>query len=254
MLIIISPAKIQNFEPQQIETRYTQPLFLDKAEKLVDSMRKLSVIELSKRLQINSGLAHQNADRFFNWHTPFTSENAKQAVMAYYGPVFRSLDAASLSADDFEYMQSHLLIFSGLYGILRPLDLIQPYRLEISTKLKTEQGEDLYAYWSKPITQTLKNALTNTNTNILLNLTSHEYFKSIDKSKLKAQIIDFEFNQYKNEKLSSAVIYIKKARGLMARYVIENRIEDIEDLKGFNAEGYWFNPQASTHSKFVFTR
>jgi cytoplasmic iron level regulating protein YaaA (DUF328/UPF0246 family) len=145
MLIIISPAKIQNFEPQQVETRFTQPLFLGKAEKLVDYMRELSVFELSKHLQINSGLAQQNADRFFNWHTPFTPENAKQAVMAYNGAVFRSLDAASLSADDFDYMQSHLLIFSGLYGILRPLDLIQPYRLEISTKLQTEQYTVIYA-------------------------------------------------------------------------------------------------------------
>lgn len=255
MLIILSPAKIQNFEPQQLITDFTQPEFLKDAEILVKQIRQLSAMELAKLFGINAKLAQQNADRYFHWHRPFTPENAKQAVLVFNGEVFHGLDAKSFTSEDFSYLQSNLRILSGLYGILRPLDLIQPYRLEISTKLATEKGKDVYAFWGERLTKSVnKLAKELGKPEIILNLASDEYFKSLNRKGLKAKIIDFEFYQYKGDEYKSAVMYTKKARGMMARYVIQNRIEDIEDLKGFNDEGYWFTPQLSTETKLAFTR
>ncbi|HLP04713.1 MAG TPA: peroxide stress protein YaaA [Paludibacter sp.] len=255
MIIIISPAKIQNFEPQQIVTGHTMPRFMDEAEQLIESLKKLSRAELASLLGINANLAKLNADRHFNWERPFTPENAKQAALVFNGEVFHGLDAKSLAAEDFDYLQSHLRIFSGLYGILRPLDLIQPYRLDIGTNLKTSAGNNLYTYWGSKITEAMNADLAGKQgPQTVLNLASAEYMKSINRKSLQAEVIDFEFLQYKDDKLKPVVIYVKKARGMMARYVIENRIENVEDLKGFNAEGYWYNPQLSTERKLVFTR
>jgi cytoplasmic iron level regulating protein YaaA (DUF328/UPF0246 family) len=255
MLIILSPAKIQNFEPQNFITEFTQPEFIKDAEYLVKTIRQLSASELSKLLEINAKLAHQNSDRYFNWHRPFTPANSKQAVLVFNGEVFHGLDAKSFSKDDFMYLQSHVRILSGLYGILRPLDLIQPYRIEISTKLQTAKGGDVYTFWGNKLTQSVKKAqLASGEPNIILNLSSNEYFKSINKKLVKANVIDFEFLEIKEEEYKPIVMYTKKARGLMTRYVIENRIENVEDLKGFNAEGYWYSHQLSTETKFVFVR
>jgi len=255
MLIILSPAKIQNFEPQNFTTECTQPEFIKDAECLVKSIRQLSASELAKLLEVNTKLAHQNSDRYFNWHRPFTPANSKQAVLVFNGEVFHGLDAKSLTNDDFIYLQSHVRILSGLYGILRPLDLIQPYRLEISTKLKTAKGIDIYAFWGNKLTQSIQKALAASGKpSVILNLSSNEYFKSINRKQIKANVIDFEFLENKDEKYKPIVMYTKKARGLMTRYVIENRIENVEDLKGFNAEGYWFSHQLSTETKFVFVR
>jgi len=255
MLILLSPAKIQNFMPQQFVTEFTQPEFLKEAERLVHEIRQLSVFDLSKLLSINANLANLNADRYFNWHMPFTMENAKQAVLVFNGEVFHGLDAKRFSSDDFDYLQSHLRILSGLYGILCPLDLIQPYRLEISTKLQIENVKDLYAFWGEQLSQSVNKALIKSGEpKVLLNLASGEYFKSINRKLLKAKVIDFDFLENKNEEYKSVVMYTKKARGLMARHVIKNRIDKIEDLKGFAAEGYWFSPRLSSNEKFVFTR
>jgi len=255
MLIILSPAKIQNFEPQQLITDFTQPEFLKGAEILVTQIRQFSAMELAKLFGINANLAQQNADRYFNWHRPFTPKNAKQAVLVFNGEVFHGLDAKSFSVDDFIYLQTNLRILSGLYGILRPLDLIQPYRLEISTKLATKKGKDVYAYWGEKLTKLVNKTIKELGKpEIILNLASDEYFKSLNRKGLKAKVIDFEFYQYKDDEYKSAVMYTKKARGMMARYVIQNRVEDIEDLKGFNYEGYWFTPQLSTDTKLTFTR
>jgi len=255
MFILLSPAKIQNFTPEQLVREHSQPEFLKEAESLVDEIRQLSAFELSKLLSINANLAQQNADRYFNWHQPFTEQNAKQAVLVFNGEVFHGLDARSFSTDDFAYLQSHLRILSGLYGILRPCDLIQPYRLEISTKLQVGNTKDIYSFWGDKITQSINQALAKSlEPKILLNLASGEYFKSINQEILQAKVIDFDFLKNKNDEYKQVVMYIKKARGLMARYVIENRINEVEDLKGFSSEGYWFSERLSTENKFVFTR
>jgi len=255
MILLLSPAKIQNFTPQSYITDFTMPEFLDDAEKLVHKIKELSRTELADLLEINSNLAQLNADRHFNWQIPFTPRNAKQTVFVFNGEVFHGLDAKSFSPAEFKYLQKHLRILSGLYGVLRPLDLIQPYRLDVSTRLKTDAGNNLYAFWGNRITHSINKALKESGgSQVLLNLASGEYFKSIKRNQLEAEVIDFEFLENKNDTYRPIVMYIKKARGMMVRYVIENRIEDVEDLKGFNADGYWYNPGLSTDKKLVFTR
>jgi uncharacterized protein len=255
MILLLSPAKIQNFTPQQYVTEYTLPEFLGAAEILVNKIKQLSQTELAELLEINSNLAQLNADRHFNWQLPFTPKNAKQSVFVFNGEVFHGLDAKSLSPDEFTYLQSHLRILSGLYGVLRPFDLIQPYRLDVSTRLKTDAGNNLYAFWKNHITQAINKAIVSSGEpKVLLNLASGEYFKSINRAQLRADVIDFDFLENKNDSYKPVVVYIKKARGMMVRYVIQNRIENVEDLKGFNSDGYWYNSRLSTEKKLVFTR
>lgn len=255
MLIILSPAKILNFKDAAVTDKFSKPEFLSEAELLVHLIRELSATELSKLLSINTNLTQLNFDRFFNWHKPFTLKNAKQAVLTFDGEVFRGLNAKTFSSEDFEYAQQHLRILSGLYGVLRPLDLIQPYRLEVSSKLRNPNGNDLYAFWKETVTQSVIKALKKSKQpSFILNLASSEYFKTINLKDKKIRVIDVEFYEYKNDQYSQIVIYTKKARGLMARYVIENRIEDEEELKGFNSEGYWFTPHLSSPNKLVFSR
>jgi uncharacterized protein len=255
MLILISPAKIQNFKPLNLELKHTIPEFLNEAEQLINLMRGFSASELSKLLEINSKLSHLNTDRHFKWHRPFTNDNAKQAVFAYDGEVYRGLNAKSFNSSEIDYMQAHLRLFSGLYGILLPLDLIQPYRIDVSSQLENHYGKDLYAFWKEKVTHSIiKDLKKSGEPKVLLNLASKEYMKTLDLKKHKLKIIDAEFYEYKNDKFKQIVIYTKKARGLMARYVIQNKIENPEDLKGFSDERYWFSPQMSTETKFVFIR
>lgn len=255
MIIILSPAKILNFKEQATIDKFSTPEFMTKAESLVKLMRDLSPSDLSELLDINTNLTQLNFDRFFNWHKPFTPKNAKQAALTFDGEVFRGLNAKTFSTEDFEYAQTHLRILSGLYGVLRPLDLIQAYRLEVSSKLQNPLGKDLYAFWKESVTESVLKALKKSGKpQFILNLASSEYFKTLDLKNKKVRTLNVEFYEYKNDKYSQIVIYTKKARGLMARYVIENRIEDEEDLKGFNAEGYWYSPQMSSPDKLVFTK
>lgn len=255
MLLLLSPAKIQNFELLQSMSDYTQPEFMEEAESIMHKIKQLSLADLAKLLNINTGLAQLNVDRHFNWQHPFTPENAKQTVFVFNGEVYHGLDAKSFSIEELSYLQEHLRILSGLYGVLRPFDLIQPYRLDVSTRLKTDVGNNLYAFWGDKITESLNRALTASGgPKVLLNLASGEYMKSIKRKLLKADIIDFDFLENKNDEYKPVVVYIKKARGMMVRYVIENRIENVEDLKGFNADGYWYNSRLSTEQKLVFTR
>lgn len=255
MLVLISPAKIQNFKPQTVTEQYTLPEFLKQSEQLIQLIKELSTSELAKLLDINSSLTQLNIDRYFNWHLPFSPQNAKQAVLTFDGEAFRGLNASIFTNDDFDYAQSHLRILSGLYGVLRPLDLIQPYRIDVSSKLRNPKGADLYAFWKEKVSASVFKAMKNGDKQeFILNLMSKEYLKTLDLKHKKAKIIDVEFYEMKADQYKQIVIYTKKARGLMAQYVIKNRIEDIEDLKGFSAENYWFSPQMSTDSKLVFTR
>ena len=255
MLVLISPAKIQNFKPQSVTEQYTLPEFLKQSEQLIQLIKELSTSELAKLLDINSNLTQLNIDRYFNWHLPFSPQNAKQAVLTFDGEAFRGLNAKTFSSDDFDYAQSHLRILSGLYGVLRPLDLIQPYRIDVSSKLQNPKGADLYAFWKEKVSASVFKAMKNGDKQeFILNLMSKEYLKTLDLKHKKVKIIDVEFYEMKDDKYKQIVIYTKKARGLMAQYVIKNRIEDIEDLKGFSAENYWFSTQLSTDSKLVFTR
>lgn len=257
MLTLISPAKIQNFNRQNLIPDYTQPFFLKEASSLAKQLRSYSISELSGLMMINSKLAEENVTRYFRWEIPFTPENSKQAVFVYNGEVYRGLDASSLSNDDIHYLQNHLRMMSGLYGILRPMDLIQPYRLEVKTKFHTESGEDLYSFWKPKVTKEIAKALkASDNPKVLLNLASTEYTKMIDLKQLKARIIGFDFLQYypDTDRYKPITIYLKKARGLMVRYIAKNRISNPEDLKGFSAEGYWYSEKLSDENKMVFVR
>lgn len=255
MLIILSPAKIQNFKSQDLIQKYTLPQFTEKANKLIEELLPLSIVELERILQVNNQIATRAADSYYNWNNDPENKNAKQAILTYNGEVFHGLDANTLSAGDLEYAQQHLRILSGLYGVLRPLDLIQPYRLEMNTRLEKAPVKNLYSYWEKEIPSTIEDALAQSGKpDVLLNLASNEYAKSVQFKKNRIPVIDFEFLENKDGVYKTITIYTKKARGLMARYVIENRIETVEDLKGFDYEGYWFNNSLSTGGKFVFTR
>ena len=255
MLILLSPAKIQNFSPQEFVTTFTKPEYVDEAGQLIALLRELSPVELGKLLDINANLTQLNFDRIFNWHRPFSLKNAKQAVFVFDGEVFRGLNAKTFSDEDFAYAQKHLRLFSGLYGVLRPLDLIQPYRLEVSSKLRNPFGKDLYDFWREKVTASVLHALKSSGQPpVILNLASSEYFKTLNLKNTNVKVVDIEFYETKNEQLKQIVIYTKKARGLMARYVIQHQIEKVEDLKGFAEAGYWFSPQLSTETKLVFTR
>lgn len=235
--------------------KHTQPEFLKDAGGLIKLLRNINMDDLAKLLDINSNLTKLNFDRIFNWHCPFSPANAKQAALVFDGEVFRGLNASTFSATEMEYAQQHLRILSGLYGVLRPLDLIQAYRLEVSSKLSNPSGNDLYAFWREKVTDSVLRALKKSGKpQLLLNLASDEYFKTLDMKKHSVRVINVEFYEYKNDKFRQVVIYTKKARGLMARYVIENRIENEEDLKGFDKAGYWYYPQLSGTDKLVFVR
>ncbi|MDD4490206.1 MAG: peroxide stress protein YaaA [Paludibacter sp.] len=255
MIILLSPAKIQNFNKQVVTSNHSIPQFLDEASELVKLMRQLSQQEITRLLEINVQLTRLNLDRYIRWQLPFTHENAKQAVFVFDGEVYRGLDAITLTREDIDYMQRHLRLFSGLYGVLRPLDLMQPYRLDVSSKLNNHAGNDLYPFWKKKVTDSILTDLkASGEPQLLLNLASSEYIKVIDLKSSKMRMISVEFFEYQHDKLKQIVVYTKKARGMMTRYVIQNRIDNEEDLKGFNEGGYWFNEQLSSKDTLVFVR
>jgi len=255
MIILLSPAKIQDLKPEPSLSKSTQPDFLAEAETLVSQIRRLSISALASLLKINPTLARLNADRYGQWHRPFSDKNAKQTVLVFNGEVFHGLDVRTLSKEHLKYMQSHLRIFSGMYGILRPFDLIQPYRLDIGDTFLTEDGENLYSFWKEKLTDTLQQELNKQKEpHVVLNLASSEYIKSIDRKRLNARIIDVDFLQMGPKGYKTIVIYTKKARGMMTRFAIENKIKDPEHLKGFDSEGYSYNPNLSNENKMVFTR
>ena len=254
MLAIISPAKTLDFESAVKNFPVSQPHFTDYSEQLIEVCRKLSPQDLSSLMSISDKLAGLNAARFAEWTKIHNENNSRAALFAFKGDVYTGLDADSLSEDDVAFAQSHLRMLSGLYGLLKPLDLMQPYRLEMGTKLANPKGKDLYAFWGNVITQAVQQAIDEQGDNVLINLASDEYYKSVKENQLNAKIIKPVFLDNKNGKYKVISFYAKKARGLMCRYLIQNRLTDIEQLKEFDLGGYWFDSASSTETEFVFKR
>ena len=258
MIVVLSPAKTLDFVSLPTLPDTTQPAFLDQSQMLVNLLRKRSPLEFSQLMGISDQLATLNVQRYADWSRPFTAENAKQAVLAFNGDVYEGLDAASLSPADLLFAQEHLRILSGLYGVLRPLDLMQPYRLEMSVRLPSRRGKDLYAFWGERISKALGEALRETGAPALVNLASDEYFKAVQPKRLVVPVIQPVFEDWSGGKDSGKFkvvsFYAKRARGLMARFALIERLNDPEGLKSFSAEGYAFVATASDETRWVFRR
>ncbi|MDF7822433.1 peroxide stress protein YaaA [Pontiellaceae bacterium B12227] len=249
MIITLSPSKSMNMEPAK-NADFTQAVFLDRSQKLISKARKFSKTELMEFMDISEKLAELNRQRFKEWKPPFTLDNAKQAVLAFTGDVYDGLDAVTLKKRDLTFAQNHLRILSGLYGLLKPMDLIQPYRLEMGRPLETRGAKNLYEFWKATVTE----ELNSTKGDVLINLASNEYFKAIDKRALDKEIVSPVFKDEKNGKYKIISFFAKKARGTMARYIIENRLQHADDLQGFNEGGYSYNTELSSPAEPVFTR
>ena len=252
MKIVISPAKSLDFETTVPTNKFTEGIFLSEAEILNEVLQQKTPKKLSDLMSISSKLGALNWQRNKEWHLPFTLKNAKQAVFAFKGDVYIGLDAYSLSLDKIEQLQNKLRILSGQYGLLKPLDLMQPYRLEMGTKLQVGRKDNLYQYWDTKITEELNLELIENE--VFVNLASNEYFKVVKPKLLKVPVITPVFKDYKDGKLKVISFFAKKARGLMVRYIVDNNIENIENLKGFNYGGYAFDSNLSTGNELVFTR
>lgn len=254
MLMVISPAKTLDFETPPSTQRFTQPQYLDHSQELIEILRELSPAQIGELMHLSDKLSGLNAARFGSWTPAFTPENAKQALLAFKGDVYTGLQAETLSDSELSYAQDHLRMLSGLYGLLRPLDLMQPYRLEMGTKLANGRGKDLYAFWGTRISEWLNEALAQQGDDLLLNLASNEYFSAVKRSTLNARIIDTEFKDLKNGQYKIISFYAKKARGMMSRFVISEKINTPNALKQFDVGGYCYSKEHSTQTKLVFLR
>lgn len=252
MKIVISPAKSLDYTTALPTQRFTEPKFLDKANTIQKTLKKKKPKDLMELMDISEKLADLNWQRNQNWALPFTPENARPAVYAFNGDVYTGLDAYTIPTDKLDVLQDQLRILSGLYGILRPLDLIQEYRLEMGTSIAIGTKKNLYEFWKKTITDALNKELTKDE--LFINLASNEYFSAVDTKALKVPVITPEFKDYKDGKLKMISFFAKKARGLMVRYIIDTNAKTLEDLKGFNYEGYAFDANLSKGNKLVFTR
>jgi hypothetical protein len=252
MKIIISPAKSLDFETKAATSLHTQPRFLEQSEKLNKKLKTLSKSKLSDLMKISDDLASLNYERNQTWETPFTPENSKQAIYAFTGEVFRGIDVNSLESEKVPLLQERLRIISGLYGLLKPLDLIQPYRLEMGTRLKVGSTENLYKFWDDTVAKSLNEELEEGE--LLVNLASSEYFKAIPKKILKVPMVTPAFKDFKNGEYKTIMTFAKKARGQMVRYIIDNNVETIKELKGFNSNKYRFSEKLSSENDLVFTR
>lgn len=254
MIIVISPAKTLDFETPLSTQTHTQPDFLDDSALLIDALRKLEPGEIGALMSISPKLATLNSNRYFAWKRPFTLNNARQAILAFKGDVYTGLDTDTLTTADLAFAQNHLRILSGLYGVLRPLDLMQPYRLEMGTAFKNPRGNNLYEFWGDTITQALNRELQKQPDAVLINLASNEYFHSIKPDQLNARIITPIFKDEKNGVYKIISFFAKKARGMMSRYIIQNRLTDPEGIKNFSVAGYRFSASDSGADEWVFTR
>jgi cytoplasmic iron level regulating protein YaaA (DUF328/UPF0246 family) len=254
MLIVLSPAKTLDYDTPPITDAHTRPEFVAHSAELIDSLRQLSPARIGSLMRISDALAGLNAARYASWSAKFTKKNAKQAVLAFNGDVYGGLDAGSMTDAQLDYLQTHVRILSGLYGVLRPLDLMQPYRLEMGTRLANPRGKDLYAFWGELVTDALSKALAANGSKALVNLSSEEYFKAVKPGLLNVPVISPVFEDWKNGRYKIISFHAKRARGLMARYATTKRINDPEKLKKFEVEGYAFDEGASTADSWVFRR
>ena len=254
MLIVISPAKTLDYESPLATERHSMPDYLDKSGELIDILSRYSPLELEKLMSISPKLAELNMDRYLNWTQPFSPENSRQAALAFKGDVYLGLQSDTMTDNQWNRAQTHLRILSGLYGLLRPLDLIQPYRLEMGTRLKNEAGKDLYDFWGTKISDGLNDQLAEVGSRVLVNLASNEYFKSVDKSILKAEIVTPVFKDWKNGEYKMISFFAKRARGLMSRWMIEHKVERLGELQKFDIDGYQYSPELSSPENPTFLR
>lgn len=254
MLAIISPAKTLDFDTKISGFVFSQPNLIAYSQSLIDICKQLSPAELGSLMSISDKLAALNVARFAEWQKEHTEQNAKPALFAFKGDVYTGLEAETLKPEQVEYAQMHLRMLSGLYGLLKPLDLMQPYRLEMGTKLSNPQGRDLYAFWGNVITEHLQQAINKQGDDILVNLASDEYYAAVKAQNLKANIIKPVFLDEKNGKYKVISFYAKKARGMMVRFMLDTKPTEIEQLKTFNYGGYRFDAESSTQSELVFKR
>ncbi|MGS2763560.1 peroxide stress protein YaaA [Sinomicrobium sp. M5D2P9] len=253
MKIVISPAKSLDYESGLPTKKYSEPLFLKQAERLNKILKKKSPKSLSKLMDISDNLAELNWQRNQDWSLPFSPDNARPAVYAFNGDVYEGLDSYTIPEDKLDELQDSLRILSGLYGVLKPLDLIQPYRLEMGTSLKVGVKSNLYEFWKDTVTKTLNKELKKDE--LFVNLASNEYFKAVDVKTLKVPVITPQFKDWKNDQLKIISFFAKKARGLMVRYILDTGAETVEDLKGFDYEGYSFSEEHSVKkNELVFIR
>ncbi|NQY86640.1 MAG: peroxide stress protein YaaA [Colwellia sp.] len=254
MLLVVSPAKKLDFESPLATTKTSQASLLAHSEVLIERCLKLSPDQIASLMKLSDKLAGLNAARFGEWSLPFTPKNSRQAVLAFNGDVYSGLDANSFSEDDFNFAQQHFRILSGLYGLLKPLDLMQAYRLEMGIKLDNVRGANLYQFWGNIITNELNQTLAEQGDDVLINLASNEYFKAVKQKSLNATIITPQFKDWKNGQYKIISFFAKKARGLMARYIIQNKINNVEQVKDFDLAGYQFSRDLSQGNELVFTR
>ena len=254
MLMVLSPAKTLDYESPLTTEEHSLPDFIPRSAELISTLRELSPDKLGSLMQISDQLAHVNADRFASWSKKFNFKNSRQALLAFNGDVYEGLDARTLNQKQLTWTQDHLRILSGLYGVLRPLDLMQPYRLEMGTRLPNAHGKDLYAFWGDEVTTALNEALASVKSSALINLASEEYFKSVRPKNLVVPVITPVFEDWKGGKYKIISFYAKRARGLMARYAIEKKITKPEQLRLFDTEGYAFVPASSSETSWVFRR
>ncbi|CAM3722086.1 peroxide stress protein YaaA [Bordetella sputigena] len=254
MLFLLSPAKKLDYDTPLGVDLHTQPLFVDQAAALIKVLKKKSAEDIAGLMDLSPALSELNAKRYAAWKPTFTQQNARPAILAFNGDVYEGLQAPTLSAAQLEWAQEHVAILSGLYGVLRPLDLMQPYRLEMGTRLETPRGKDLYEFWGTEIAEYLNERLEGSKKPVVINLASEEYFKSVDLKTLKARVVQCVFQDWKNGAYKIISFNAKRARGLMARYAIQHKAATPERLQGFDAEGYAYDPSVSTPDKLVFRR
>jgi cytoplasmic iron level regulating protein YaaA (DUF328/UPF0246 family) len=254
MIILMNSSKTLDFEQNAPISKHTIPELIADTEILVKKLNKLSMSDISSLMKVSEKLAQLNFERYANWQTHVKGSGAKQALLAFKGDIYSGIEVENYNRKEFDFAQKHLRILSGLYGILRPLDLIRPYRLEMATRLATSRGRNLYQFWGTKISESVGALLKQEKSGVLLNLCSAEYFKVIRSDRLDAKIITPVFKEFKNGSYRFITIYAKKARGLMCHYIIQNQLVDLEDLKLFNTAGYHINRKLSSNEKWVFTR
>lgn len=254
MLLLLSPAKSLDYETPVEGVSHTLPQFVSQSTELIDVLRTQTPAQLASLMDLSDKLAALNVARYEAWRPKFTAKNSKQAVLAFNGDVYDGLDAKTLKVKDLDWAQEHVCILSGLYGVLRPLDWMQAYRLEMGTALVNHKGKNLYQFWDSSIASYLNERLSKDKTPVVINLASQEYFKAVDTKVLKARIIECVFEDYKGGKYKVISFFAKRARGLLARYAIQKQIKNPEKLKDFDVDGYGYVASASTENRWVFRR